>query len=54
MGRYNKEFKEKIVRLHLADGQSLSSISNEYNVSKSAISNWVKTYREECERILQE
>ena len=49
MGSYNKEFKEKIVRLHLADGQSLSSISNEYNVSKSSISNWVKTYREECQ-----
>ena len=46
---YNDEFKKKIVRLHLENGQSLKSLSDEYNVSKSGISNWVKQYREECQ-----
>ena len=49
MGSYNDEFKKKIVRLHLENGQSLKSLSDEYNVSKSGISNWVKQYREECQ-----
>ena len=40
MGNYNDEFKKKIVRLHLENGQSLKSLSDEYNVSKSGISNW--------------
>lgn len=43
------EFKKEIVRLHLQDGRTLKSLSEEYNVSKSGISNWVKAYREECQ-----
>ena len=43
MGSYNDEFKKKIVRLHLENGQSLKSLSDEYNVSKSGISNWVSS-----------
>ena len=48
MGSYNEEFKKKIVRLHLEDGQSLKSLADEYNISRSGISYWVKKYREEC------
>ena len=46
MGSYNEEFKKKIARLHLEDGQSLKSLANEYGVSKSGISYRVKQYRE--------
>ena len=49
MGSYNDESKKKIVRLYLENGQSLKSLSDEYNVFKSRISNWVKQYREECQ-----
>jgi len=49
MGSYNEEFKKKIVRLHLEDGQSLKSLANEYSVSKSGIAYWIKKYREECQ-----
>ena len=49
MGSYNEEFKKKIVRLHLEDGQSLKSLADEYGVSKSGISYWVKQYRKECQ-----
>jgi transposase len=49
MGSYNEEFKKKIVRLHLENGQSLRSLADEYKVSKASISNWVKQYREECQ-----
>jgi transposase len=49
MGSYNEEFKKKIVRLHLENGQSLRSLADEYTVSKASISNWVKQYREECQ-----
>jgi transposase len=45
---YEEEFKKKIVRLHLEEGRTLKSLSEEYGVSKAGISIWVKAYREEC------
>jgi transposase len=49
MASYNEEAKKKIVRLHLQEGRSLQSLSDEFSISKSGISNWVKNYREECQ-----
>ena len=49
MGNHNDEFKKKTVKLHLENGRSLQSLSDEFNISKSGISNWVKKYREECQ-----
>ena len=49
MASYNEETKKKIVRLHLEEGRSLKSLSEEFSVSKSGISNWIKKYREECQ-----
>jgi transposase len=48
MGNYETEFKQKIVRLHLEEGQTIRSLADEYDISKASISNWVKNYREEC------
>lgn len=45
---YEPEFKNKIIRLHLEDGRTLGSLSQEYNISKSTINSWIKKYREEC------
>jgi len=49
MQQYETEFKQKIVRLHLEEGRTLNSLSDEYGVSKASISIWVKSYREECQ-----
>ncbi len=46
---YETEFKKKIVRLHLEEGRTLVSLSEEYGVSKASISNWVNQFREECQ-----
>jgi len=48
MSKYENEFKNKMIRLHLNDGRTLLSLSKEYGVNKATICNWVKTYREEC------
>jgi transposase len=49
MENHNDEFKKKIVKLHLENGRSIQSLSDEFNISKAGISNWVKKYREECQ-----
>lgn len=46
--KYDKEFKEKIARLILEDGRTLSSISKEYNVAKSTTNGWFKAFEQEC------
>ncbi len=46
MQRYEEELKQKIVRLHLEEGRTIKSLSEEYNVSKESISIWMKDYHE--------
>ena len=48
MKHYEKEFKMQIVRLHLGEGRSISSLEKEYSISKQSVLNWVRDYREEC------
>ena len=45
---YEREFKKKIVRLHVEEGRSIKSLEDEYRVSHASISNWIKQFREEC------
>lgn len=47
--RYEPAFKNKILRLHLEEGRTLTSLAQEYGVNKANISNWIKSYREECQ-----
>jgi len=47
---YEPEFKKKLVRLHLEEGRTLKSISDEYNVSKSSITMWCNSFSEECRK----
>ncbi len=49
MSKYEDEFREKMIHLHLNDGRTLLSLSKEYGVNKATICNWVKSYREECQ-----
>ena len=45
---YEPEFKKKIVRLHVEEGRTYKSITQEYGISKSAISRWVEEFKQEC------
>ena len=49
MTQFSLETKQKIVKQHLRDGRTLKSLAAEYGVSKASISNWVATYRKECQ-----
>ena len=49
MKQFNKELKKEIVRLHIEDGRTLNSLSDEYKISKATVSNWIKQYRNECQ-----
>ena len=49
MKNFEPEFKKNIIRLHLEEGRTLSSLADEYGVSKASISIWARNYREECQ-----
>ncbi len=49
MTQFSDATRKKIVTQHIQDGRTLSSLAAEYGVSKASISNWVHTYREECQ-----
>ena len=48
MNKYDDDLREMIVRLHLEEGRTLKSLSEEYHVSRASIQNWLKAYNEEC------
>ena len=50
MASYDEEFKKRIVRMHLEDGRTIKSLSDEYHVSENGIGYWLKKYREECSK----
>jgi len=52
MASYEEEFKKRIVRMHLEEGRTLKSLSEEYHVSENGIGYWLKKYREECSSII--
>lgn len=47
--KYEKEVKEKIIRLHLEDGRTIKSLNEEYSLGKGIISYWMKQLRKECQ-----
>lgn len=46
---YEPETKKQIVRLHLEQGRTIKSLSEEYGVSTASVSNWVNQFRKECQ-----
>ena len=50
MKKYEEEFKRQMVRLHLEEGRTLKSLETEYGVTHASISNWVKQFRNECQK----
>lgn len=49
MKKITDETKKKVVKLHIQDGRTLASLAAEYGVCTATISNWIRTYREECQ-----
>ena len=50
MASYDEEFKKRIVRMHLEEGRTIKSLSEEYHGSENGIGYWLKKYREECSK----
>ena len=48
MASYDEELKKRIVRMHLEEGLTIKSLSEEYYVSENGIWYWLKKYCEEC------
>ncbi len=46
--RYSEEVKKEVIRLHLDEGRTKKSLSEEYGLGAGTLSNWLKNYREEC------
>ena len=47
---YEQEFKNRIVRLHIEEGRTYKSLTEEYGVSKASISKWCSEFSEECQK----
>ena len=43
------ETRKKVVRKYIQDGRTPACSGAKYGVSTAMISNWVRTYREECQ-----
>ena len=48
--KYEPELIRKVVQLHLEEGRTYKSITDEYGIAKSTISKWCKEYSEECQK----
>ena len=46
--KYDKVFKQKIAKLHLEEDRTLTSLAKEYNIAKSTLTGWIKSFSEEC------
>ena len=49
MTRISDETRRKVVRAHIQDGCTIASLVAEYGISGATVSNWVRSYREECQ-----
>ena len=49
MTRISDETRRKVVCAHIQDGRTIASLVAEYGISGATVSNWVRSYREECQ-----
>lgn len=47
MRKYSQDLINKIIKLHLNDGRSISSLTKEYNLGKGTLVSWLKKRRSE-------
>ena len=46
--RYDTQLRDKIIRLHLEEGRSVKSLTDEYNLGSGTLRYWLEKHREEC------
>lgn len=46
--KYDKVLQDKIIRLHLEEGRTIKSLTNEYNLGSGTLRYWLNKHREEC------
>ena len=49
MTRISDETRRKVVRAHIQNGPTIVSLMAKYGISRATVSNWVRSYREECQ-----
>jgi len=49
MARISDETRRKVVRAHIQDRHTIAGLVAEYGISRATVSNWVRSYREECQ-----
>ena len=49
MTRISDETRRNVVRAHIQDVRTIAGLVAEYGISKATVSNWVRSYREECQ-----
>lgn len=47
--KYEPELKNKIIRLHLEEGRTKKSLTEEYNLGKGTLTYWLQQRRKECQ-----
>ncbi|NYV28531.1 transposase, partial [Streptobacillus felis] len=47
--KHSEELKNKLIKLHLQEGRTYNSLSEEYGVSKVTIAKWCKDFNKECQ-----
>ncbi len=45
---YEQELKEKIIQLHLEEGRTKKSLTQEYQLGQGTLTYWLQQHREEC------
>ena len=46
--RYDPHLRDKIIRLHLEEGRTVKSLTEEYNLGSGTLRYWLDKQREEC------
>ncbi len=46
--KYDPVLRDKIIRLHLEEGRSIKSLTDEYNLGSGTLRYWLNKHREEC------
>ncbi len=51
--KYDSVIRDKIISLHLEEGRTIKSLTNEYNLGSGTLRYWLAKHREEFKNNLQ-
>ncbi len=46
--KYDSTTRKKVIRLHLEEGRTVKSLTEEYNLGSGTLQYWLNKHREEC------